>query len=859
MKIQFTKYLLLLITFFLINSSFAQTDMLFWFVAPEINDYHWPSNPIENRGQPTWLRFSNSEDFQITVTVSQPALGNTIAVIDIPANDTRSIEFIRGGGGGAYDLDEIENYLNNYPTTFPDPGNKGFKGLKIESTGRMTCYYEMAGPYNMELMSLKGRNALGTEFYVPFQTKYNPPNRSATYPLIYSAIDIVATEDNTEVTIEPTNDMLLILNTQTNWRTTDGPYTIILDEGETFSAVPYGTGTNYTWNIARDKDLAGTKVTATKPIAVSTKDDLINDLTGAVDMVADQIVPTNLLGMKYVIMEGRVKNGFDYVYAIAINDNTYIDVDDNGTIDYTINEGQQQQIPITNPNTIISASDTILVFHVTGINPSLIPGPPTNDYNQLGGAIIPTIDVCTGSYDVSFVRSYNSPFILNVMVRDGGQDGFELNGDASLLTGADFDEVVPGEWWTATKSFSTAQVPRDVVSNLTNVDNHLFHLGILHGSVDCFYGYFSDFNSISVVGNVGTTINQDYKACYGERVELVAYGAHTYLWTANAEPTFLTDPTAQRPVIYPTEDRKYTVYGYGDCDMMDSTEINVRVAERIIADFELQEYDWPPCSPLDVSVADFSEGANYRYKWWFGDGSGDTLIVGTDVIPDTVNHTYQNTSDTMQVRKLTLIAENDFFCKDTLETEIIVYPEIHAHFIPDILVGCNPLEVYFADSSYGNLDKYRWVFGDGVVLNTAGDVEHTFNNSNPNDTAVFNMELRLTSPFECRDTARSTIEVFPYLDGEFTKNKQAGCSPLEVTFTNSSTGEDSVSLFYGDGNQLNAATFASETHNYINTGVTVAHFPVELQAFNNEGCVKIWLDTITVYPEVQAAFALDTG
>jgi len=829
--------------------------MLFWFVAPEINDYHWPSNPLVNRGQPTWLRFSNDEDFEIIVTVSQPATPSfTPIVVTIPANSTQSIQFIRAGGVGVYDLNLIENYLNPYGFTgIGRPGNVGRKGLKIESTGRMTCYYEMAGPYNMDLLALKGRNALGKEFFVPFQTNYNPPAFSATYPLIYSAIDIVATEDNTVVTITPKSSaMLLILAAQTS-SAIDVSYSVTLQAGETFSAVPYGVGTNSTWNINRNAQLNGTKITSTKPIAVNTKDDLVADGEGAVDMVADQLVPTNILGKEYVIMKGMVDNGFDHVYVIPINNGTNIYKDGALVAGSPFNAGIQATVDISNNNTLISGSDTILVFHVTGINPSLIPGGPANDYNQLGGAIIPTIDVCTGSYKVSFVRSYSSDFILNVMVRDGGQNGF----DPAYFTAADFTEFIAGEWWTASKSFSTAIIPSGVVTVLENFDNHLFHLGILHGSVDCFYGYFSDFNSMNVVGNVGTTINQDTKACYGERVELVAYGASTYFWKANMSPSFLTDPTAQRPVIYPTDDRKYTVIGYGDCNMKDSTEINVKVADPIVSDFVMENPGWPPCSPLEITIADFSEGVDYRYKWWYGDSFGDTLIVGTDVIPDSVYHTYNNTSDTVQVRTITLITENDYFCKDTLETEVIVYPELHAQFVPDVLIGCNPFTVNFDDQSFGNLDKYRWVFGDGAIWNTVGDVTHSYSHFNITDTVEYDVELRLTSPFFCRDTARTTIRVFPYLEGEFTLDSTYGCSPLPVTITNNSSGEDNITLDFGDGSAfLIAPTFVQTLHTYTNTGTSVDTCVVILTSTNHEGCIKVWRDTVFVYPEIRANYNL---
>jgi gliding motility-associated-like protein len=206
-----------------------------------------------------------------------------------------------------------------------------------------------------------------------------------------------------------------------------------------------------------------------------------------------------------------------------------------------------------------------------------------------------------------------------------------------------------------------------------------------------------------------------------------------------------------------------------------------------------------------------------------------------------------------------LLVKNSNDCTDTAYASVIVYPEVTADFMLTDLndtVGCNPLDVSFVDNS-NNEDYYYWTFGDGVS-STTQNPSHQFTNIT-NDTATYNTRLIVRSDYFCRDTADIAISVFPYIESGFTIDKNQGCSPLEVFFTNNSAYEDSVSLFYGDGNQLNAATFASETHTYVNTGDTVAHFPVELQAFNDEGCVKIWLDTITVYPEVQAAFALDTG
>lgn len=294
--------------------------------------------------------------------------------------------------------------------------------------------------------------------------------------------------------------------------------------------------------------------------------------------------------------------------------------------------------------------------------------------------------------------------------------------------------------------------------------------------------------------------------------------------------------------------------GYGDCNLTDTTEIEVTVADPIVADFAINNVIG--CSPLNITIANHSEDdwPVSVYRWYFGDGA----TSGTN--SDTINYTYHNTSDTIQNLNFLLVTENSFHCLDSLETDITVKPEIHAAFTPGPMIGCNPLTVTFEDNSTGNLDSYRWVFGDGSILTTEGDEIHTYLHTDTSNTVDYNMELRLTSPFLCRDTARTTIRVYPYIEGEFTIDVDKGCSPLEVTITNGSTGEDRIILDYGDSSTpLDQASFISSTHTYINNGDTVAHFPVELKAINDEGCEKIWLDTITVYPRVEASFDVDTS
>lgn len=171
------KLIILIFGVFLLLNSYGQTDTEFWFVAPEATDQHGD--------QPIYLRVAGTGTSG-SVTISQPA-DPTFPIITQAVNATgvTSINLT------AY-LAQIENKPANQVLT---------KGLFIQSTTDVTAYYEIANTFNPEIFPLKGNNALGNEFYVPAQNLYNNQVGSA-------AFDIVATENNTTITITPSDDIV---------------------------------------------------------------------------------------------------------------------------------------------------------------------------------------------------------------------------------------------------------------------------------------------------------------------------------------------------------------------------------------------------------------------------------------------------------------------------------------------------------------------------------------------------------------------------------------------------------------------------------------------------------------------------
>ena len=819
-------FLVLIIGSFSAYNTYGQVDDEFWFVAPEVNDEHGNS---PDRGQPTYLRIS-TDSLAAGVKIYQPGKGNDpIYEIDnIPPFSTRSIKF-RLDGTGDLDLGDIENELHGFTGRL---GNISQKGLKIESTTDITAYYEIAASYNREIISLKGDNALGEEFYVPFQTKFPTDTR---YSLLYSAIDIVATENNTDVTVDPTASILLIESSGQNEHT--GPITKTLDKGETFSVVPYGTADNSPWHVSRSKRLNGTKVTSTKPIAVQTKDDLVNP-PGGVDYVSDQLVPVKNLGTEYIVNRGQLNTGYEWAYVLATDDNTEIFKD--GSSLGTMNAGETLPVEINNSAVRISSADSsVYVYHVSGIHTS-------SEGNQVGGALVPTVSECTGSTVVPFVRTLSDPFYMNLLVRDGAEDDFILNGDPNLIGTGDFTDL-PGPWSVATINL-TSDIPTGDQSIIKNTKD-VFHMGILNGEKDCYYGYFSEFQQVKANVNMSGWPGSVAKLCYGDELQLWAKGATVYKWQANSSPSYLSNPTSRFPTVDPPEDKEYRVILEGFCSLKDTSDWGrVEVAEPLAADLITDASSG--CSPFEVMLKNSSIGVNYQYRYDFGDGT--TLDTAGVTSGDTIRHTYENISDTIQNPHLELVVENKSHCKDTFLTDFAVRPDITSDFEAVSDTGCSPFTVQFQNYSDGDTSDFRWKFDDGAVSKDF-EPSHTFTNFEENDS-VFDVSLITTAPNNiCKDTSFREVVVHPHVYADYTINQVEGCSPLDVEIGNTSVGADSLVFTLKNGKDTTFKSIDTLKYEYVNSGAKPDTHYVFLEVWNKEGCKSVADTTkIIVHPEIRA-------
>ena len=469
--------LLILLPFFMAG----QTNTDFWFAAPEVTSDHGD--------QPIYLRLTSFGQ-TATVTITEPA--NSTANfppinVTIPANFTTFVNLTSRKS-------QVECQPANATLNF---------GLHIHSNVPITGYYEVASDVNAEIFTLKGNNALGTHFYIPSQSALY--NEQSLNPGAYNSFDIVATENNTTVNITPRKAIL--------GHAAGVQFPVTLNQGQVYSARALGQ--------AAADHLMGSIVTSDKPVAITVKDDS-DHYPGQVcyDLTGDQIVPVDIIGTDYIVVRGFSNSSMnDWVFVTATENNTLVSV--NGTPATTINAGFSYSFSMASGNlcSSVQTSKPAYLWHLTGYG------------CEAGSSLLPAMD-CTGSTQVAFNRTTSFSFEMIVLTKTGAQGSFTLDGNAALVTAAQFSSV-PGNPAFVYARISFPVGTLSVGAHILTNSQDIFHMGVIHtydaGQSGCSYGYFSDFASL----NLGS----DQTVCAGTPVTFDAGPNRiSYAWFYNGNP-----------------------------------------------------------------------------------------------------------------------------------------------------------------------------------------------------------------------------------------------------------------------------------------------------------------------------------
>ncbi len=225
-----------------------------------------------------------------------------------------------------------------------------------------------------------------------------------------------------------------------------------------------------------------------------------------------------------------------------------------------------------------------------------------------------------------------------------------------------------------------------------------------------------------------------------------------------------------------------------------------------------------------------------QWNWDFGDGGTSSLEDPTHLFAGNGGYTVTLTVTTP-------------YCSGTGQQNVLVEALPTAAFLPVPSLGCSPLDVQFTNTSTGAVN-YAWDFGDGSS-STVPAPTHTYLNAGPADV-VDTVMLVASTLFGCTDTAWAPITVAPPVLAGFTHNASPGCAPLDVLFTNTSTGAGSYAWSFGDGG---TSTAVSPAHQYVNNTLFLQTNIVQLIATSAAGCVDTATATLLVYPMPQFTFA----
>ncbi|MDD2549684.1 MAG: gliding motility-associated C-terminal domain-containing protein [Bacteroidales bacterium] len=265
-------------------------------------------------------------------------------------------------------------------------------------------------------------------------------------------------------------------------------------------------------------------------------------------------------------------------------------------------------------------------------------------------------------------------------------------------------------------------------------------------------------------------------------------------------------------------------------------EVDVRVHPKVesIFTFELGDVCEYPLPVTFANASKFSKaqtGVPTQFIWDYGyelngNPEGETLA------PNDISHTYHFYNDEPnQVQEydvsLTITQTHDIsgeVCANTAARKIQVYPEMLPSFNLPTIEGCNPLTVSFSNTSTGvNLVKadgtttwngqFVWDLGNGSTSSSITPATREYGHADKTQSHIYNISLTATNPLGCVKTATTStpqVTVYPWVDSSFTVDRIEGCTPLDVTLSNTFKSDEYAYLWNFVENGTNASTNSSD-------------------------------------------------
>lgn len=240
----------------------------------------------------------------------------------------------------------------------------------------------------------------------------------------------------------------------------------------------------------------------------------------------------------------------------------------------------------------------------------------------------------------------------------------------------------------------------------------------------------------------------------------------------------------------------------------------VTVLPQLVANFTANRTAGNAQLPVQFNDTSTGDGIN-GWSWDFGDNTTESIQNPT--------HTYSRAG----IYNITLTAFNSYGNNTTTRTGYItvLQPPVAA-FNGTPTVGNGQVNVNFTDLSTGEgITNWNWDFGDGTT-STSRNPLHLYTNLGT-IPETYNVTLTINNTYEINATTRTRyITAYPPLVANFTTTATTGDAPLQVDFTDTSTGYDIIGWTWDFGDGSPTGSLRNANYTYTTPGTYTASLVV---------------------------------